>query len=86
MEDVNPERMDNRNPRYPRQAGKRASAAESGRVTGLSLKGAEMARTLVRLAAGSLSIEELGDERYGRAADGTLRLVIDDGTFDALDE
>jgi excisionase family DNA binding protein len=55
--------------------------------TGFSLRtreGAEAVANLAHLANRKTTLEELDDERYGIEPDGTLRLDIDEDTFEFL--
>jgi hypothetical protein len=55
--------------------------------SGFSLQtdeGVQAVANLSRLATREVTLEELDDDRYGVEPDGTLRLDIDDETFDLL--
>jgi hypothetical protein len=45
-------------------------------------EGAQAVGNLARLATKEVTLEELDDDRYGIEADGTLRLNIDEETYE----
>jgi hypothetical protein len=47
-------------------------------------EGAQAVANLARLATREITLEELDDDRYGIEPDGTLRLDIDEETFELL--
>ena len=49
-----------------------------------SPEGAEAVANLARLASREITLAELDDDRYGIEPDGTLRLDIDEETFELL--
>lgn len=61
-------------------------AVERGGVSLSGQEGADVLANIDRLMMGNLSLRELGDPRYGRDPDGTLRVLLDDASFASLDE